>query len=62
MIQMDRARLADLEAEARYSRERYDLYRARVYGPRATSDARLRELKRDSDRASERLAAARRQA
>jgi hypothetical protein len=54
-----RARLADLEAEARYQRERYDLYRARAYGPRATSDTRLRELKQASERAQQRLTAAR---
>ncbi len=28
--------LVVLEAEARYARERYQLYRARTYGPRAT--------------------------
>ena len=55
-----RAYLADLEAEERYHRERYDLYRARVYGPRLTSDGRLRELKAASDRAKLRLTAARR--
>lgn len=38
--------LVALEAEARYARERYQLYRARAYGPRATSPARLRELER----------------
>lgn len=37
-------RLAELEAEARYARERYQLYRARAYGPRLTSVGRLREL------------------
>jgi len=35
-----------LRAEARYHRERYDLYRAKVYGPRPTTAARLRELER----------------
>jgi hypothetical protein len=55
-----RAHLAELEAQARYHRERHDLYRARAYGPRETSDTRLRELKNASDRAQQRLAAARR--
>jgi hypothetical protein len=39
-------RLEDLQAEARYHRERYDLYVAKMYGPRPTSEARLRELER----------------
>jgi hypothetical protein len=55
-----RAHLADLEAEARYHRERYDLYRARTYGPRLTSETRLRKLKQASERAQARLVAARR--
>jgi hypothetical protein len=40
------ARLEDLRAAARYHRERYDLYRAKMYGGRPTSPARLRELER----------------
>ena len=40
------ADIESLEAEARYARERYDLYRAKTYGPRPTSLARLRELER----------------
>ena len=39
-------RTEELLAEARHARERRDLYRARVYGPRPTSRARLRELER----------------
>jgi hypothetical protein len=39
-------RLDELRAEARYHRERRDLYRAKAYGPRATSPLRLRELER----------------
>jgi len=35
-----RMRISDLEAEDRYHRERYALYRAKVYGPRATSPLR----------------------
>jgi hypothetical protein len=44
-----------LDAEARYARERYQLYRARAYGPRATSPARLRELERAWKLAESRL-------
>jgi hypothetical protein len=40
------AQIEDLRAEARYRRERYDLYRARVYGGRPTTMARLRQLER----------------
>ena len=32
--------------EARYARERYDLYRARTYGSRPVSESRMRELER----------------
>jgi uncharacterized coiled-coil DUF342 family protein len=39
-------RLDELRAEARYHRERRDLYRAKMHGPRPTSSARLRELER----------------
>jgi hypothetical protein len=41
-----RRRLEELRAEARYQRERRDLYRAKIYGPRATSPFRLNELER----------------
>ena len=47
-------RLAELEAEARYARERYQLYRAKAYGPRLTSAGRLRELERQSQSAQRR--------
>ena len=47
------ARLGELKAQARFARERYDLYKARAYGPRPTSPARLRELERESTRAEE---------
>jgi hypothetical protein len=40
--------LRELEAEARYARERYQLYKARSYSSRLTSPARLRELERSS--------------
>jgi hypothetical protein len=52
------ARLVALEAEARYARERYQLYRAKAYGPRLTSAGRLRELERTSKLAENRLARA----
>ena len=48
-----------LEAEARYARERYELYKAKTYGPRATSPARLRELQRIHEGAEARLHRAR---
>jgi hypothetical protein len=47
--------IADLRAEARYARERYDLYRAKTYGARPTSMTRLRELERVSAAAEARL-------
>ena len=53
------ARLAGLEAEARHARERYQLYRAKAYGPRLTSAGRLRELERRSNLAERRLNRAR---
>ena len=40
------ARLDELRAEARHRREQRDLYKARMYGPRATSITRMRELER----------------
>jgi hypothetical protein len=48
-------RLEDLRAEARYARERYDLYRAKAYGPRPTRPGRLRELERIALGAAARL-------
>jgi hypothetical protein len=63
MDERERAmRIEDLEREDRYHRERYALYRAKVYGPRATSAARLRDLKLASDAAERRLRHAREQA
>jgi hypothetical protein len=43
-------RLDELGAQAQYARQRYDLYRARAYGPRPTNPARLRELERECAR------------
>jgi hypothetical protein len=52
-------RLVMLEAEARYARDRYRLYRARLSGPRPTRPGRLRELEREQRRARSRLRRAR---
>jgi hypothetical protein len=41
-------RLDELRADARYHRERRDLYRAKLHGPRPTSPVQLRELERAS--------------
>jgi hypothetical protein len=49
---IERERLRD---EARYRRERLELYRARLYGGRAASQGKLRELERASDGAVARL-------
>lgn len=52
---LDTRHLDELRAEARYARERLDLYRARAYGLRPMSATRLRELERAADAADERL-------
>jgi hypothetical protein len=54
-------RLEDLRAEVRYHRERLDLYRAKMYGQRATSITRLRELERAHQAADDRLRRAERE-
>ena len=51
----DPERIVDLKAEARHARERLDLYRAKMYGPRPTSMTRLRELERVSEAADARV-------
>jgi hypothetical protein len=48
-------RLDELREEARYRRERLELYRARMYGGRARSGYRLREYERAFEGASARL-------
>jgi hypothetical protein len=48
-------RLDELREEARYRRERLQVYRARMYGGRARSEYRLREYERASEGASARL-------
>ena len=52
------AELEQLEAEARYHRDRFNLYHARVISGSsvATSATRLRELERTATAAAERLA------
>jgi len=51
--------LEQLRAEARYHRQRLDLYRARLYAGRALSVARLEEFQRVCDAAADRLDQAR---
>ena len=53
-------RLEQLRAEARYHRQRLDLYRARLYGGRALSRARLDEFERAADAADARFRQAQR--
>jgi hypothetical protein len=53
--------IEDLLAEARYQRHRFDLYRAKAYGPRPTTVARLRELERACQSAEARLRRAQQQ-
>ena len=47
--------LEELLAEARYARQRYDLYKAKTYGLRPTTLTRLRELERMREGADARL-------
>ena len=47
--------IEELRDEARYHRQRYELYQAKVYGSRPTSASRLRELERAARDAQERL-------
>jgi hypothetical protein len=54
-------RIEELTAEARYHRERLQLYRAKVHGARPTTTIRLHELERISDYADRRLRRARRE-
>lgn len=55
------AQIEQLRAEARYARERYDLYRAKMYGRRPTTVTRLRELERMLEGADARLRRAQQQ-
>ena len=47
--------LENLRAEAHHARERYQLDKAKAYGPRPTSSARMRELQRIYEYAEARL-------
>jgi hypothetical protein len=49
--------IEELRAQARYHRERYDLYRAKMYALRPTTLARLRQLERAHHAADARLRA-----
>ncbi len=51
--------LSELEAQAKYHRDRLALYRARMLSARPTSTARLRDLQRASAAADARLRHAR---
>jgi hypothetical protein len=53
--------IEEMQAEARYHRDRYQLYKAKAYGPRLTSESRLRELERRHQGAESRLRAAQRE-
>jgi hypothetical protein len=53
-------RIEELQAEVRYHRDRYDLYKAKAYSSRPTSTTRMRELERRSLGADSRLRAAQR--
>jgi hypothetical protein len=50
-----RLRAAQLAAGARIARERYQFYKAQVYGPQMASLNRLRQLKRSAEIAERRL-------
>jgi len=60
-VMSDSGRIAELRVEARYARERYDLYRAKMYGLRPTTIARFRELERMHQGANARLRRAQRE-
>jgi hypothetical protein len=55
---MSTRHLDDLRVQAQYARQRYDLYKAKAYGQRPTSPARMRELERVREQAEARLRAA----
>jgi hypothetical protein len=52
-------RMEEMQTEATYHRERYDLYKAKAFSSRATSLTRLRELERRHQGADSRLRSAR---
>lgn len=55
MTDVESRELEAARAEARYRRERRDLYRARLQTARSASDARLKELDRECRSAETRL-------
>ena len=55
MADPESARLEQLRTEAAYHQQRLDLYKAKLYGGRAVSMARLEEFQRASDNAAARL-------
>jgi hypothetical protein len=55
---MSTRHLDDLRAQAQHARQRYQLYKAKAYGQRPTSPARLGELQRACEQAEARLRAA----
>jgi hypothetical protein len=58
---ISRRRIEEMDVEARYHRERYDLYKAKTHSSRATSATRLQELERRCLGADSRLRAAERE-
>jgi hypothetical protein len=54
---MSSRHIDDLRVQAQYARQRYDLYKAKAYGQRPTSPARMRELERACEQAEARLRA-----
>jgi hypothetical protein len=54
-MRMPADHLDDLRTQAKYARERYQLYKAKAYAQRPTSPARLRELQRAYEQAEARL-------
>jgi hypothetical protein len=54
-VPVSAARLDELRSQARYARQRYDLYKAKAYGPHLTSPARLDQLQRECARAEDSL-------
>ncbi len=56
---MSEEHLAELKAAADHARQRHDLYKAKSYGSKPTSPQRLRELKREAERAASSLDRAR---
>jgi len=54
-------RIEEMRDEARYHRERYDLYKAKMHSSRPTSPTRLQELARRHQGAEARFRAAQRE-